>query len=115
MNNQIVNLSAVELNQLILKKDLSLSEVVQAFLNQYKKYDSKIGAWVYLDEQKFFNQINRLESKSFHEDSLLYGIPLGIKDIYFSRDMPTRMGSNLLIDFYPKYNSTLLEKLQNQK
>ena len=113
MNNQIVNLSAVELNQLILKKDLSLNEVAQAFLNQYKKYDSKIGAWVYLDEQKIFDQINRLGSKFSYEDSLLYGIPFGIKDIYFSREMPTKMGSELLVDFYPKHNSTLLEKLQN--
>ncbi len=34
---------------------------------------------------------------------------MGIKDIFFTKEMPTKMGSDLFLDFYPKYNSPILD------
>ncbi len=43
----------------------------------------------------------------------LCGIPLGIKDLFCVKDVPTQAGSNILRGFKPQYDSTVTTKLFN--
>jgi aspartyl-tRNA(Asn)/glutamyl-tRNA(Gln) amidotransferase subunit A len=42
----------------------------------------------------------------------LHGIPVGIKDIYFTRGMTTAAGSTILADFVPSFDATTVSKLK---
>ena len=111
MKNPIVHLSAIELNHSIRKKEFSLTEIAEAFLNQHENYEPKVRSWVYFNEQKWFDDIKRLESRNDYSDLVLYGIPFGVKDIYFTKDMPTKMGSKLFFDFFSDYDATSLDEI----
>src|SRR5262249_40300744 len=43
----------------------------------------------------------------------LHGIPIALKDLYFTRDILTTNGSRLFSDFVPKYDSTAVARLES--
>jgi aspartyl-tRNA(Asn)/glutamyl-tRNA(Gln) amidotransferase subunit A len=42
----------------------------------------------------------------------LHGIPLGLKDLYYTRGVRTTMGSKIMADFVPDYDATVVERLR---
>lgn len=98
-------------------KDLSLEQIIekietgettkeavfQYFLGRVEKYDNKVQAFNYVNE----NGLNQV-------DGLLKGIPLAIKDIFCEKGIKTTASSKMLADFVPPYNSTVIEKLQKE-
>ena len=42
----------------------------------------------------------------------LHGVPVALKDLLFTRGLPTASGTAVMRDFVPDYNATVVEKLQ---
>lgn len=84
----------------IKNKEIKASEVFEYFMKRIEKYDSKVEA---------FNYIN----KNFTEkdDTLLAWIPIWVKDLFCEIWIPTTGSSNMLADFVPPYDSTIIKKL----
>lgn len=97
-------------------KDLSLTEIIEKikswatnknevfdyFMNRIEKYDDKI---------KSYNFINKDWLSNLENDSLLAWVPIAIKDIFCEKWIPTTSASEILKDFRPPYNATVIEKL----
>ena len=43
----------------------------------------------------------------------LHGIPIGVKDLVYTRNMKTTMGSKIYQHFTPDYDATVVEKLHH--
>ena len=43
---------------------------------------------------------------------LLHGIPIGIKDLLFTRGLPTASGTTVMKDFCPAFDATVVTRLQ---
>jgi amidase len=41
----------------------------------------------------------------------MHGIPMGIKDVFFTRDIPTGVGSKILANWVPSYDAHIVERL----
>lgn len=103
-----------EASRLISLRDLSPSELLEAVLMRIDRLEPSIRAWVTLDQEGARAAADRL-SKEVEADRLrgpLHGIPLGIKDIYYTKGLKTTMGSPIYRDFVPSKDAATVSKLR---
>jgi Asp-tRNA(Asn)/Glu-tRNA(Gln) amidotransferase A subunit family amidase len=67
-------------------------DVINACFDRIDAREDKVGAWeCHLSRADYLQQYH--DQQAFYEQSLLKGLPVGIKDIIDTADMPTEMGS----------------------
>ena len=108
------NLTAVNIVQSLKKGEFTCLELVKSYIDQINKYENKIEAWEFFDENLILNQAKKLDedhqSGKVHGD--LHGVPIGIKDIFDTADMPTRDGTEAHKE-NPSWNDcTVVSKLK---
>ena len=107
-------LSATELISLIKTGQLSVAEVIASHFRRIAEVECNVKAWIHLDREKAFQnavEIDRqLKEGKFRGN--LYGIPIGIKDIFNTYDMPTCMGSPLWAGFLPGNDARVVHYLR---
>ncbi len=99
------------------KKEFSSVELTRACLQQIKKHDKKINAFVTLCENQAIAQAEKADEiikknlPVFNEKPLL-GIPIGIKDIYSTKGIRTTAGAKVLDDYIPVYDATSVKRVK---
>jgi len=90
---------------------ISIVELNDIFINRVKK-NKDLNAFIYFDEENISQQIKNIQisKKKFK----LKGIPLAIKDLFCTKNMPTTAGSKILQNFQPSYESHVSQKLLDQ-
>ena len=73
-------LSATELRRLLLSRDLSPVEVTEAALSRIAEANQSVNAIVTLNERALA-EARALELRGRQNAGLLYGLPVGIKDV----------------------------------
>ncbi len=94
----------------IKDKKISVLELSEIFIERIKK-QKNINAFIYFDEELVKKNCIKIQDK---KDLSLKGIPLGIKDLFCTSDMPTTAGSKILRNFQPTYDSFVTNKLLNK-
>lgn len=79
----------------IAKGDLTSEAYVRACLGRIAEMEPKIQAWAFLDEDRAIDQAKAADEARMQGKGVgpLHGIPVGIKDIIDTGDMPTENGS----------------------
>ena len=107
-------LSIVELSHLIHSNELSPLDLVTSLLQRIEQYDSTVKAWVTIDHDAVCQNAKTYTDEAtegiFH--GLLHGIPIGVKDIYYTKDMDTTAGSQILTNFRSHYDATTVQRLK---
>src|ERR1051326_830135 len=99
-------LGAVELSEKIASGQTTSVAVVQDCLNRIKARDPDIRAWTHVDADLAFRQARACDAQP--RRSPLHGIPIGIKDIFDTFDMPTAYGSEIYKNFQPTMDTALV-------
>ena len=107
----MTDFDATKLLELLKTKQISPKELASAFLKSIKRQDTKLQAWEYLNEEIIEKQIQKIETLDPSKYSL-WGLPIGIKDIYNTFDMPTQMGSPIWKDFTPGNDARVVHYLR---
>ncbi|MBT6176500.1 MAG: Asp-tRNA(Asn)/Glu-tRNA(Gln) amidotransferase subunit GatA [Deltaproteobacteria bacterium] len=109
---EILNNTMQELSQKLQSGDVSSKEATQAALSQIEKTQD-MGAWLHVASKEAMAQAEASDARRKSNDALgpLDGIPLGLKDIFLTRDIPTTCGSKILEGFLPPYSAHVVEKL----
>lgn len=111
----------MKLNNLTIKqardglkaKQFSSVELVTAYLEQIKAKNSNLNAFITVCEKEALEQAKAADELIKAEQDLpLLGIPIAIKDIFCTKGIKTTAASNVLSDYIPQYNATVIEKLQ---
>ena len=94
-NNNIISLSAVELASKLKTGEVSCIQVCKAYLERVKKYEKDVKAWAYIDNKTILEKAEEKDEyrKSGKPLGPLHGVPVGIKDIIGTEDMPTECGT----------------------
>ncbi|HUV42948.1 MAG TPA: Asp-tRNA(Asn)/Glu-tRNA(Gln) amidotransferase subunit GatA [Patescibacteria group bacterium] len=92
------------------KKKFSSEELTKACLKQIKRLDKKINAFITVCEKEVLEQAR--EADRLKSDKPLWGIPVGIKDIYSTRGIRTTAGAKVLDDYIPVYDATAVKRLK---
>ena len=93
----------------IKNKKISINELSQIFIKRINE-NLDLNAYIYFNEDNIYQQLSSHKNK----DNILNGIPLGIKDLFCTKYMPTTAASRILKDFKPPYESFVTQKLLNQ-
>jgi aspartyl-tRNA(Asn)/glutamyl-tRNA(Gln) amidotransferase subunit A len=107
-------LSAVEAAAAIRSGALSPVSYVESLLARIDRLEPRIHAWVTIDRDSVMAQARGLEAEARARKfrGPLHGVPVGIKDIFFTKGLRTTMGASCFADFVPAYDAAVVRKLQ---
>jgi amidase len=108
---EIVRLSATELRTLLQRRKISPAELVTACLEQIERYNGIINAVVTINEMAL-DDARELEKKRGSKMGLLYGLPVGIKDVTPVAGLRTTFGSPLFANYIPKEDALIVQRLR---
>ena len=110
---ELHELSVVEAASLIRDRKVSPVELMQALLARADALEPRLKVWVTLDHDAALESARRRE-REIAADNLqpLNGIPVGVKDIFFTEGVKTTACSPIHADFVPGYDSTTVALLK---
>ncbi len=100
-----------ETSNLIRNKKISVKELSEIFIKRIKE-NTELNAFIFFNEDLIIKRAKKIDN--LKEELSLKGIPLGIKDLFCTKNMPTTAGSKILQNFHPKYESFITKKLLNK-
>jgi aspartyl-tRNA(Asn)/glutamyl-tRNA(Gln) amidotransferase subunit A len=111
---ELYELTAFEAAQRIRQRDLSPVTLVESLLQHIDALEPKIQAWVTLDRAGALHTAQQLaqEAQRGSFRGPLHGVPVGIKDIYYTAGLKTTCGSRIFADFVPTYDATTVTRLK---
>ena len=92
---------------------VSSLELTEACLARIAAYDSTIHAFLTVTEDVAREQARAADARRASGQVLspLDGIPMSLKDVMLTEGIRTTAGSQMLADFVPPYNGTVVDKL----
>lgn len=109
----LFDLRLQEIHSRLSKKELAVSDLVDASLKRIQEVDEKIGAFLRIDEeaaQQRAGQLNEIAADADHR-GLLFGLPNGLKDNIVTEKIITTCASKHLENYKPVYDATVVKKL----
>ena len=112
--NDLCELGVVDAARLIRGGELSAVELTEALLARCDALDDALKVWVTLDGDAALAAARQRDAELAAEGvrGALHGVPVGIKDIYFTRGVLTTSGSKIFADFVPNYDATTVALLR---
>src|SRR4030042_463457 len=97
ISSDLAALTATEAHTHMTKGEITAEAYVTACLDCIKAREEEIQAWVHLDEENALEQARAADKRRASGPGLglTHGLPVGIKDIINTADMPTQNGSPL--------------------
>ena len=93
---------------------LSPVDYAQALLSRIDATENRIQAWVTIDRKAVLAEARRCEDEARNKNfrGPLHGVPVGIKDIFYTKGLRTTMGSVVFKDFVPNEDAAAVTKLK---
>jgi Asp-tRNA(Asn)/Glu-tRNA(Gln) amidotransferase A subunit family amidase len=107
-------MSAMQAAAAIRNGEITSEELVSACLQAIELIDPKVEAWAFLDSDYALTQAREADRqrRSGMPVGPLHGVPVAIKDIFDTQDMPTEDGSPLHAGRTPAYDATAVARLR---
>jgi Asp-tRNA(Asn)/Glu-tRNA(Gln) amidotransferase A subunit family amidase len=107
-------LTLAEAARLVRERKLSSTELVEDSLTRIDRCDSAIRAWVAIDRDGALRAATELDrdAREGHFRGPLHGVPVGIKDIFYTAGLKTEAGSKVLVGFVPDYDADAVARLK---
>jgi aspartyl-tRNA(Asn)/glutamyl-tRNA(Gln) amidotransferase subunit A len=109
----LTRLSAAALSEKLTAREVSSVEVTQAHLDRITAVDGDIHAFLHVSDAALDTAAAIDARRSAGETlSPLAGVPVAIKDVLCTLDMPSTAGSKILEGWVPPYDATVVRKLR---
>jgi amidase len=108
-------IEAWDLRELILKKEVRPREVAEFFIARVEKLNPKLGAFMTVTRERALADADRIEKMSEAEQrrAPMYGVPYSVKDLNWTKDIPTSMGSKNYENFQPPADDEIVVRMRN--
>lgn len=114
MSIEPTGLSAVQAAGLIAQGQLSAEDLTRACLARIDEREPLVQAWTFLDYEHALTQARAADQARREGKPLgpLHGVPVAVKDIFDTADMPTENGSALYAGRQPRTDATAVARLR---
>ncbi len=108
-------LSALEIIEKTKKGEISSVEVAKSFIDRIEKFENKIKAWAFFDKKFFLEKAQEKDEWRLSGKPLgpLHGLPVAIKDIFKTEDMPTQYGTPIRENYQSRDDSKVVSILRS--
>jgi aspartyl-tRNA(Asn)/glutamyl-tRNA(Gln) amidotransferase subunit A len=105
--------SATELGPLIQAKEISPVELTRAYLERIEMVEPRLNSYITLLSEEAMQGARQAEKDILAGGyrGPLHGIPIALKDLYYTKGVRTTSGCKLLDSFVPSSDSTIGERL----
>ena len=110
----VLDLTAVELGKKIKAKEITVVDAVKASLEQIKKLEPVVHAYVTVDEEGALKKAEEVQ-KLIDDGTLtgpLAGVPVAIKDNMCTKNLLTTCSSKILYNFVPTFSAEAVINLE---
>lgn len=113
-DRNLSQLTAAQAAQGIRAGEITSEELVQACLERIADVEDTVQAWAYLDPDSALEQARACHRIHQQGRSLgaLHGVPVGVKDIFDTKDMPTEDGTVLHASRRPVSDAAVVSQLR---
>jgi aspartyl-tRNA(Asn)/glutamyl-tRNA(Gln) amidotransferase subunit A len=107
-------LSATALGALIRKKALSPLEAAEAYLDRIEAVDGVLHSYITVCREEALQAAREAEQAIVRGDyrGALHGVPVAVKDQFWTKGVRTTGGSRILADFLPNEDATVVARLK---
>ena len=110
----LVFLSISEASELVSSRQLSPVEIIDAHLRRIEATDGELNSFITLlaEESKGAAQAAEREIASRGHRGPLHGLPIGLKDLYYTKGIRTTIGSKIMGEFVPDFDAAVTERFR---
>lgn len=113
-NMNIHDLTITDIKADLQDKKYSAVELTKEYLQQIKTLEPKLDAFVTVTEEKALEDAKRADDLLTNgQDLPLLGIPTSVKDNFSTKGITTTASANVLKNYKPPFNATVVEKLES--
>jgi Asp-tRNA(Asn)/Glu-tRNA(Gln) amidotransferase A subunit family amidase len=98
---ELADLSACDALHMLRSRRISATELVRACLDRISTLEPQVGAWTHLAPEAALATAARLDAMPAPQGAM-HGLPMGVKDILDTADMPTTYGSPIYAGWRPR-------------
>lgn len=103
---ELNRLSATRAAQLLARRELSAEQLLRACFARIEQREGAVRAWAALDKELALTRARELDRAS--TQGVLHGLPIGVKDIFATSDLPTRYGSPIYENHQPSMDAAVV-------
>ena len=107
-------MTIVEAARQLREKKISSVELTKAALKSIEAQNSRLNAFITVTADQALEQAAASDARRARKRDVgsLDGIPIALKDLFYTKGVRTTAGSLLYRDFVPDFDSAVTEKLQ---
>ncbi len=108
----ITKLTVHELQEKLENKELTVTQIVQAYADKINENEEKVQAFLSTNIEKALEEAKKIDEEG--RKTKLSGIPIGIKDNICTNGEKTTCASKILENFVSPYDATVIENLKKE-
>src|SRR5689334_14276400 len=114
MDTELTRLTAREIAAAIRNGEVTAAEVTDAHLARIEQVDPQVRAFLHVAADQAREAASAVDRRRSSGAVLgpLAGVPLALKDVFTTKDMPTTCGSAILNGWLPPYDATITRRLR---
>jgi aspartyl-tRNA(Asn)/glutamyl-tRNA(Gln) amidotransferase subunit A len=109
----LLDQDATALAALLRARQVSAVDLTSAYLDRIAEVDDRLGSYIAATPDLAHAAARRADAVAATGEWLgpLHGIPIGLKDLIYTKDVATTAGSRVLAGFKPDYDATVWRRL----
>ncbi|GLI28695.1 glutamyl-tRNA(Gln) amidotransferase subunit A [Agromyces rhizosphaerae] len=114
MSRDLTRLGAAALGEALASGEVSAVEATRAHLERIEAVDTAVHAFLHVATDAALADAERIDRARAAGEPLgpLAGVPIAIKDVLVTKDMPSTAGSRILEGWMPPYDATPVAKVR---
>ncbi len=114
MSSELAFMPATELSRAIRRGQVSSAEVTELFLRRIERLDPQLNSYLALRPEQALADARAADDIVARGWAVgpLHGVPISVKDLEMTRDLPTTLGSAIFRDRTPELDSVVVERVK---
>ncbi|WVQ92956.1 hypothetical protein IAU59_000017 [Kwoniella sp. CBS 9459] len=106
-------LTASQAAKLMRSGQLSIEAMARSTLSRVEARDAEVKGWAYLDPELVLRRARELDSVPLERRGPLFGVPVAVKDVIYTKDMPTQHNSPIYQGHAPELDAACIMTLRS--